>query len=90
MKKKVVNNYSNSHIKIKFNLNDVKKCLNFLHFNNPIFILSTVGYSFLNSKKIGLIILISHYLAAILIGLFNKRSELNNTNQIKYKSNNYE
>ena len=71
------------------NLSDVKKCLNFIHFNNPIFILGTVGYSFLNSKKMGLIILISHYLSAATLGLFNKKSEIININYKVNKNNNF-
>ncbi|MBQ9071556.1 MAG: hypothetical protein IJY25_00155 [Bacilli bacterium] len=61
--------FNNKLISIK----DVKKCLNFCHFTNPIFILGTIGYTFLGNKKMGLIILISHYLSAIIIGLFNKK-----------------
>ena len=30
---------------------DIQKCLNFCHFNNPIFILNTIGLNFLNNKK---------------------------------------
>ena len=38
--------------------NDIQKCLNFCHFTNPVFIIGTIGYTFLNNKKMGLIILI--------------------------------
>ena len=55
---------------------DIKKCLNFCHFTNPIFILGTIGLTFLNNKKLGLIILISHYLASILLGIFNKKESI--------------
>lgn len=55
------------------NINDAQKCLNFCSFTNPIFILNTIGLTFLNSKKLGLIILISNYISAFIIGLFNKR-----------------
>ena len=56
-------------------LNDANNCLNFCHFTNPIFILGTIGLSLFNNKKIGLIILISHYLSSIIIGLFNKKNK---------------
>ncbi|MBR6690701.1 MAG: hypothetical protein IKL65_05160 [Bacilli bacterium] len=72
------------------NINDVKKCLNFCHFTNPIFILGTIGYTFLNNKKLGLIILISHYLSNIIIGIFNKKDtnyNIYNSKQIKIKTN---
>ena len=55
---------------------DVKKCLNFCHFVNPIFILSTIGLTFLNNKKLGLIILISHYISSFIIGI-NTKNENN-------------
>lgn len=65
-------------------INDVKKCLNFCHFTNPVFVLGTIGYTFLNSKEIGLIILISSITSSIILGIFSKKS--NNLNII---NNNY-
>ena len=55
------------------NLEDGHNLLKFCHFTNPIFILSTIGYSFLGSKELGLKILIAHYSSSIIIGLTNKR-----------------
>ncbi len=68
-------------------INDCKRCLNFCHFTNPIFIIGTIGCTFLKNKKLGLIILISHYLSSILIGLFNNKNyyESNNKNYIQKK-----
>lgn len=60
------------------NLNDCQKCLNFCHFTNPIFILGTIGYTFLQDKKMGLIILISHYFSSILIGIIWRNKSSNN------------
>ncbi len=76
--------YSNNLITLK----DVKKCLNFCHFTNPIFILGTIGYTFLGNKKLGLIILISHFISSLIIGLFNKKdnfidNKINNNNSKK-------
>lgn len=69
-------------------IEDAKKCLNFCHFTNPIFILTVIGYSFLNNKKLGLIILISHYFSSFIIGLFNKKANQINLNTLtKTKSN---
>jgi len=71
-------------------IKDTQKCLNFCHFTNPIFIIGTIGYAFLNDKKLGLIILTSHYISSILIGLFNKRDKslgLNNFNSKNSKNN---
>ena len=48
---------------------DANKLLTFTHFSNPLFIISTIGINFLNDKKIGFIILISHFLTNIILGL---------------------
>ena len=63
------------------NIYDIKKCLNFCHFNNPIFILNTIGLTFFNNKKIGLIILISHFLSSFITGIIfrNKKYIKENT-----------
>lgn len=50
-------------------INDANKLLTFTHFSNPLFVISTVGISFLNNKKIGIIILIVHYLTNFIVGL---------------------
>ena len=57
--------YDNELIDIK----DCQKCLSFCHFANPIFVLGTIGYTFLGDKKLGLIILISHYACSLLLGV---------------------
>ena len=57
--------YNNKQINYK----DANKALLFTHFSNPLFILSTVGVFFLHNNKYGLIILISHYLGNIIIGI---------------------
>lgn len=55
---------------------DINDCLKFCHFTNPIFILNTIGLTFLNSKKLGLIILISHFLSSFIIGIFIKKRKV--------------
>lgn len=45
------------------------KILMFTHFSNPLFIIGTIAITFLNNKKIGLLILICHYISNIIIGL---------------------
>lgn len=49
--------------------NDITKIICFSHFSNPLFIIGTIGLSFLNNKKLGLLILVCHYLANVFIGL---------------------
>lgn len=48
---------------------EATKLLMFTHFSNPLFILGTISISFLNNKRIGLLILLIHYSTNILIGL---------------------
>lgn len=55
--------------KKKINSYEAQKILMFTHFVNPLFIISTIGILFLNNKKLGIIILISHYIGNIFIGI---------------------
>lgn len=64
------------------NLIDAKegtKILMFTHFSNPLFILGTVSIMFLNNKEVGYLILFTHYITNIIIGVifrnFNKANE---------------
>ena len=41
----------------------------FTHFANPLFILATIGAFFLGNKQVGLILLLSHYLSNVIIGI---------------------
>lgn len=52
-------------------LNDLEatKILMFSYFSNPLFILGTISITFLNDKKLGLIVMFSHYFANVIIGL---------------------
>jgi len=76
--------YDNNLISIT----DSQKCLNFCHFTNPIFIIGTIGYTFLNNKKLGLIILIAHFFSSFIIGIFNKKDDYENLNYFNTKDNN--
>ena len=51
----------------KITRKEAEKLLFFVNNCNPIFILSTVGISIYNNIKIGIILLISHYLSAFII-----------------------
>lgn len=48
---------------------DANKILIFTSFANPLFVINTVGIMFFNSKKIGLLLLVSHILSNIIVGL---------------------
>ena len=60
---------------------DCQNCLNFIQYTNPLFVLGTIGYTFLNDKKLGLIILISSYLSSFILGIFNKNKNIYNYNK---------
>lgn len=51
------------------NEKEATKLLMFSHFSNPLFIFGTISITFLNNKKTGLLILISHYIGNLIIGL---------------------
>ena len=51
------------------NEHEATKVLTFSHFSNPLFILGTVSILFLNNQEIGILILLSHYLTNVIIGL---------------------
>lgn len=57
------------YLQNKLNEKEATKILMFSHFSNPLFILGTISVSFLEDKKLGLIILISHYISNVIIGL---------------------
>ena len=72
-------------------LNEANKILMFTHFSNPLFIINSIGINFLHNKLMGIIILISHYLTNIIIGLINRNyiSTLNSNNDYKNKKNSF-
>lgn len=49
--------------------NEASKALMFTHFSNPLFILGAVSLTFLNDKRAGIIVLICHYVANIILGI---------------------
>ena len=62
---------------------EATKLLTFTHFSNPIFILYAIGISFIGDKKMGVIILISQYLANLLIGILFRDYYVSTNNKIK-------
>lgn len=67
------------YLQNKIDEKEASKILMFSHFSNPLFILGTISISFLNNRKLGLIVLISHYISNVIIGLlvrnYNKSAE---------------
>ncbi len=76
--------------KKQINNKDAQKILMFSFFSNPLFIVNTVGIMFLKSQKIGIILLISHILGNIIIGIifknYNQTESIpnNKINNLKY------
>ena len=62
---------------------EASKILIFTHFSNPLFILGAISITYLNNKKIGLLILIIHYITNFIIGFL-----LRNLIKIDIKNNN--
>ena len=50
-------------------LDEANHILIFSHFANPVFILSTVAVFFFHNERLGIILLISHYLSNIVLGI---------------------
>jgi len=59
------------------NTREAVKLLTFTHFSNPLFIIESIGVSFLGDKRIGILILIVHYLTNVIIGIFNRNYYVN-------------
>lgn len=58
--------------------------INFCFFANPLFIISTIGVTLLKDKKLGLIILLSHYLSNFIIAyLTRNKTKVNNKINIR-------
>lgn len=56
------------YLQNKLNENEATKILMFSHFSNPLFILGTISITFLKDKKLGIIVMFSHYITNIVIG----------------------
>lgn len=69
------------------NEKEAQKLLLFTHFSNPLFIIESIGVAFLNNKKVGILILIIHYLTNFIIGFINRNYYVNldNKKDIKEK-----
>lgn len=52
----------------KITLDEANHIMIFSHFSNPVFILTTVGLFFFHSNRMGIILLIGHYLSNFILG----------------------
>ena len=73
----------NAYDKNLISKHEAEHLLLFNHFANPLFVLETIGVFYLNNNKHGIIILISHILSNIIIGLlFRNKNKLSKDNYI--------
>lgn len=78
-------NIKNMYLDKKITKEEGEHLLYFTHFSNPMFILGTIPL-ILNSNKISKYILISHYLANIILGIcLRKYNRVNDSNTFNYK-----
>ena len=61
-------------------LEEANHILIFSHFANPVFVLTIVGIFFLHSEKLGIILLLSHYISNFLLGIFFRNKFKHNSN----------
>ena len=59
---------------------EAEHALLFTHFSNPLFILSTVGVFFFHNEFYGYLILVSHVLGNIIIGIITRRTSISPNN----------
>lgn len=82
----------NAYDKKMISKKEAEHLLFFNHFANPLFVLETVGVFYLNNNKYGIIILISHVLSNIIIGILfrNKNTySIDNYRSISNKSQSF-
>lgn len=63
-----------------------RKLLSFCSISGPMFMIGTVGMSFLNSYKAGIIILIANLIGSLINGLLYRNKDFSKSNQIKNES----
>ena len=68
----------------KLNEHEATKILMFSHFSNPLFILGAVSIIFLNDKRLGILVMLSHYLSNIIIGLLVRNYHPSNVKKDKF------
>lgn len=72
----------------KLNEKEATKILMFSHFSNPLFILGTIAITFLNDKRLGLLIMFSHYFSNIIIGIIFRNYNPSKLNKNKFSIKN--
>lgn len=68
-------NTRNLYDKGKIDLYEANHILIFSHFSNPLFVLTTIPIFFFHDESIGIILLVSHYLSNIILGMIIRKKE---------------
>lgn len=71
-------------------LEECERLISFTNNSGPLFILGTVGISLFGSSTIGLLLLITHILGSISVGLVFRFWKRKNVTTINYKTSKYE
>ena len=78
-------NTHNLYNKGKISKDEASYILMYTHFSSPVFILTTCSLIYLRNEKLGIILLLSHYLSNIIIGILfrniNTPSSVNSTTE---------
>ena len=72
------------------NKEEAERLLAFTNNSGPLFILGTIGISFLNNKKIGYVLLITHILAALTVGILFRNWKIDKKTYLKRNNFNRE
>ena len=72
------------YLQNKLNEKEATKILMFSHFSNPLFIMGTISLIFLKNKRLGLIIMFSHYIGNVIIGLLIRNYNPSKTTNDKF------
>jgi len=68
---------SHLYLKNKISSKELEKLLAYTSNANPSFIISTIGISFYSNIKIGIILLVSHFLSSIILGISLRNVNIN-------------
>ncbi len=68
------------------NASEANNIIRFCHFSNPLFVINIIGLNILGSKKLGFLILISHFIANFVIAFIFKSDNTTNKTKINLTS----
>ena len=78
----ILSGYPNNG-KMLINNKNLNNIILYTNFVNPIFLICTVGGIYLKNIKLALIILISHYISNIILGIILRKNNINDEKEIK-------